>query len=541
MSGRLQNDFFNQFAERLHANGFTVTPTKGKVPVVRRWQNPKPTNAEWLRRMLRSNRYARCNVGIVCGRVVAVDIDADDPAESERLKLLAAECLGPTPFERIGRHPRTLLLYRPVESIPSCKIGCIEVLSFGKQFVAYGIHPDTGKPYQWNASRFNPATAKLEELPPITAVKLKAFTEAVAKPQGSPTEGIPALTHEAATVTLKARHRARQREMLASGSLDARIQRDAKGFVIDGREAFLTKLTAAEYAKGTHETPEDLANRVWNRFATDADLSRPKGSNPRQRWSLKDALAKARSTCRRKPDLKAPRRSRGGHPASGLHAFRRPGFWTQEQRELHLSAVRQRISTPAILAVAGVMIEAVDLATGFCTMSVAALAGRTSCSTKTVTKARAALAKTGLWIAGHRGVFVPVALNCNQVVDNTRVKERRGNTKVPHLYHLSTVPVLVPVSIPSSLLPAVATTLRPYQADMFGCAVVDLDQYRRGLLPSEVATAIRAEMRARGVTQGELAAELGISQPQIANALAGRFGLSGDVAARLLAWLREAA
>jgi hypothetical protein len=204
------------------------------------------------------------------------------------------------------------------------------------------------------------------------------------------------------------------------------------------------------------------------------------------------------------------------------------------QRELRLSAVRQRISTPAILAVAGVMIEAVDLAS-------CALARRTSCSTKTVTKARAALTKTGLWIAGHRGVFVPVALNCNQVVDSKRVKERRGNTKVPHLYHLVPVPVPAPVSVPSSLVPAVATTLRPYQADMFGCAVVDLDQYRRGLLPSDIATAIRAEMRARAVTQDELAAELGISQPQIANALAGRFGLSGDVAARLLAWLREVA
>jgi hypothetical protein len=215
------------------------------------------------------------------------------------------------------------------------------------------------------------------------------------------------------------------------------------------------------------------------------------------------------------------------------------GPWTeavkQEQRELHLSAVRQRISTPAILAVAGVMIEAVDLATGFCTMSVAALARRTPCSTKTVTKARAALTKTGLWIAGHRGVFVPVALNCNQAIDNTSRKQRSGNIKVPRLYHLSTVSA--PVSLPSP----VPATPRPYQADMFGCAVVDLDQYRRGLLPSEVATAIRAEMRARGVTQDELAAELGISQPQIANALAGRFGLSGDVAARLLAWLREAA
>jgi predicted transcriptional regulator len=48
-------------------------------------------------------------------------------------------------------------------------------------------------------------------------------------------------------------------------------------------------------------------------------------------------------------------------------------------------------------------------------------------------------------------------------------------------------------------------------------------------------------MRARGVTQDELAAQVGISQPQIANALAGRFGLSRDVATRLLDWLREAA
>jgi hypothetical protein len=538
MSGRLKNDFFNQFAERLHANGFTVTPTQGKAPVVRRWQNPRPTKPEWLRGVLRSDRYAGCNVGIVCGRVVAIDIDAEDPAEAERLKVLVAEYLGPTPFQRIGRYPRTLLLYRPIGSIPSSRIGCIDVLSVGKQFIAYGIHPDTGKPYQWTDSRFNPATAKLEELPIITAASVQAFAEAVAAGQASLSSASPALTLETAKATLKARQQARQREMLASGLLDARIQRDARGLVTDGREALLTKLTAAEYAKGTHETPSDLANRVWGRFACDADLSRPKGSNPKQRWSLKDALAKARSTCRRKPDLKAPRRSRGGHPASGLHAFRKPGFWTQAQRELHLATVRQRITTPATLSVACEMIQAVDLVTGFCTISVAELAQRLSCSTKTVTKSRAALRKTGLWIAGHHGVFVPVALNCNHAVDNTSRKQRSGNTKVPHLYHLSTVPVAVPLP---SLVPAVTNTPRPYQADMFGCAVVDLDQYRRGLLPSDVATAIRAEMRARAVTQDELAAELGISQPQLANALARRFGLSTTTAQRLLNWLRAAA
>jgi hypothetical protein len=43
-----------------------------------------------------------------------------------------------------------------------------------------------------------------------------------------------------------------------------------------------------------------------------------------------------------------------------------------------------------------------------------------------------------------------------------------------------------------------------------------------------------------GAHQDKLARLLGISQPQLANALAGRFGLSLDPAARLLAWLEKA-
>src|SRR5262249_1371602 len=111
-------------------------------------------------------------------------------------------------------------------------------------------------------------------------------------------------------------------------------------------------------------------------------------------------------------------------------------------------------------------------------------------------------------------------------------------TKFLRLYRLSSVSG--PVSQPLSA-PPVTKTRRMYQADMFGCAIVDLDQYRYGLLPPDVAVAIRAEMRARAVTQDELAAQVGISQPQIANALAGRFGLSRDVATRLLDWLRKVA
>jgi AraC-like DNA-binding protein len=535
MNSRRDTGYFNTYAEPMVEHGFTVTPTKGKVPVVRRWHNPKPTNLRWLRKMLASNRYGGCNIGIVCGRVVAIDIDADEPAKVEQIRALADQYLGPTLFQRIGRAPRTLLLYRSLDDIASTKIaGCIDVLSGGKQFVAYGIHPDTGQRYEWRDRHHNPATATLEELPPIRAADLRAFADAVCTALGPPMKGISAARVQTTRVALRTRRQSRHVEMLGS-KYDARIVCDASGSVIDGREAFLAKLTAAEYAKGAHCSPDELAGRVWATFVSDADLSRPKGSNPKRRWSLRDAQTKARAICRRKPNLKYPRRARGGHPASHLNAWRRPGYWKLEQRERHLAEVCRRIQTPATLAVARIMIEAVELATGLCTMSIAENAKRAFCSATTVKTARRELNEAGLWLS-IRGVFVP--LNSSQCNEMTRQKQVAGYIKVAPLYHLSIVPSLS--SVPS----APSTTSRPCQPDMFGASVVDLAterSYRRGLVPVDVAALVRAEMQARGVTQDELATLLGVSQPQLANALAGRFGLSPDPAARLLTWLRKAA
>jgi hypothetical protein len=538
MSGR---GAFSQFAERLAENGFTVTPARGKAPIVPRWQNPKPTDPKWLRSVLRSNRYADCNIGIVCGRVVAIDIDSELVDENERLKLLANERIGPTRFERIGRAPRTLLLYRVGEGeiIPSCRVGSVDVLAGGKQFIAYGVHPNTGQHYRWSDSRCNPATASINEVPIATASALASFLDSIRA--GSLPKRMLTATSQMVGSSLKSRQRARQGEMLGT-EYDARIVYGPDGRVVDGREAFMAKLIAAEFARDKNISPETLANQVWARFIAEADLSRPKGSTPRQRWHLKDALTKARAIYRRKPDLKSPRRSRGGHPASHLHALRKPGFWTQTQRELHLAEAGQRIATPAVLAVARVMIEAVELANGFCMMPIAEIAKRASCSRKSVTKARVALRNLGLWIAGPGGVFVPVALNRHQVAENKGRKSVGENTKVPSLYHLSLVSP--PRADPPSPALTRAIEPKPYQPDMFGGAVVDLAtarSYRRGLLPVDLTALVRTEMRARGVTQDQLAAELGISQPQLANALAGRFGLSPEPAARLLAWLRQAA
>ena len=445
-------DYFNTYAEVLAENQFTVIPVDGKKPALKKWQNPTPTDRVWLAKMVKARRYANLNVGIVCGRVVAIDIDADDPDKVELLERLAVERLGPTPFQRVGRAPRTLLLYRPAEgdSIGSTKFGCVEILSFGKQFVAFGIHPNTGKPYTWINPQHTPATSGINELPIVTAACVRAFTEAVCTALRCPQSDASAPSLRTVGAAKKTRHRTLQGEMLGS-VYDAGILRNADGVVIDGREALLAKIAAAEFAKGAHATPVDLGHRIWAKFIEEADLSRPKGSNPRRRWELKDALSKARSICRRKPDFKLLRRSRRGHPASYLQGWRKPGFWNLPQRSLHLAEVKLRIATPSTLIVARVMIDAVDLASGFCTLPIAEIAKRACCSTKTVKTARKALNEAGLWIAG-RGVFVPCPigkLNGKQLTEKTKQNRVAGTTGVPSLYRLVQSTPLSKPSLPS--------------------------------------------------------------------------------------------
>lgn len=58
--------------------------------------------------------------------------------------------------------------------------------------------------------------------------------------------------------------------------------------------------------------------------------------------------------------------------------------------------------------------------------------------------------------------------------------------------------------------------------------------FRGGIVPPDLRVLSRARRRAAGVSQEETARRIGISRPQLANAEAGRFGLSTETAARFL-------
>lgn len=64
-----------------------------------------------------------------------------------------------------------------------------------------------------------------------------------------------------------------------------------------------------------------------------------------------------------------------------------------------------------------------------------------------------------------------------------------------------------------------------------------LSDYDGGVLPDDLVRAVRDAQRVRQMTQEAVARQIGVSRPQLANALQSRFGLSRSAATNLLAWL----
>ena len=120
--------------------------------------------------------WPEAGIGIAAGRVIGIDIDMlDSHAIALAIEALAKRMLGDTPAVRIGRAPKRLLVYRAAQPFCGFKYPPIEVLGVGQQFIAYGIHPDTGKPYEWPVCTL--AELSPEDLPCITEAQAREFAK----------------------------------------------------------------------------------------------------------------------------------------------------------------------------------------------------------------------------------------------------------------------------------------------------------------------------------------------------------------------------
>jgi hypothetical protein len=186
---------------RLHGNGYHPVPivgahiktnSAGKRPTMPAWQatcaaaGPDEI-ASWSR-----HRVDDTNTGVLCGQIVGVDIDVLDVALSDRLAARAIELFGPTPLRRIGRAPKTMLLYRMAMPMPKMQTPTfifgndpatkiaenlfkVEIMAEGQQIVAFGIHPDTQDYYHWPDQSL--CDVPLADVPLVTLELLQQFVD----------------------------------------------------------------------------------------------------------------------------------------------------------------------------------------------------------------------------------------------------------------------------------------------------------------------------------------------------------------------------
>jgi hypothetical protein len=112
-------------------------------------------------------------VGLKMGEgLVAVDIDTKDREAAKLIYETAQRVLGPANV-RFGEKPKALLLYAVTQNVPYRKlrfgtesetVAHLELITEGRQFVAYGTHPRTGLPYLWPEGI--PARQDLTEITP---------------------------------------------------------------------------------------------------------------------------------------------------------------------------------------------------------------------------------------------------------------------------------------------------------------------------------------------------------------------------------------
>lgn len=188
MTAHSKQGYMATHGAALVANGYAVLPIRPgtKRPEEEGWQHitVDPSNVEsWL-----FENKGGWGVGIRGETTPAIDLDIVDPVMLGKVERWCAEHIGQT-IQRTGRAPRKMLVYRtdtPFRKRQSAKFVSpdgethqIELIGHNAQFVAFAVHPDTGKPYTWG--EYSPLDTPADLLPVMTeqnGLDLIAFFEA---------------------------------------------------------------------------------------------------------------------------------------------------------------------------------------------------------------------------------------------------------------------------------------------------------------------------------------------------------------------------
>lgn len=187
-----------QLRLKLLEQGYAPIACVGKKPIADNWQSGVVT-PERLRAEAAAFALAT-NIGLRTDDFSVVDIDLWNDDHVGDVGALVAEHLGLTPLIRRGRKGLAMcyrLVGDPIgklyvkentgkRSKPTqfCPNGnpiygtLVEILGKTNQVVGYGIHPDTGLPYEWIGDR-EPLLTKWSDLPAVMPGQLRQLAEAI--------------------------------------------------------------------------------------------------------------------------------------------------------------------------------------------------------------------------------------------------------------------------------------------------------------------------------------------------------------------------
>jgi hypothetical protein len=172
---------------RLRAAGFSPLPIEGKRPPMKEWEKKLDTNDEEIALWDQVWQYAH-NTGFLTRFAPVLDVDILSQEGAKAVEALVRDryetdrgCV----LVRIGKAPKRAIPFRTNEPFKKVTANLIapdgsegqklELLADGQQVVAFGIHPETRKPYSWFGGE--PGEIKREDLPYLSEADARQLVE----------------------------------------------------------------------------------------------------------------------------------------------------------------------------------------------------------------------------------------------------------------------------------------------------------------------------------------------------------------------------
>ncbi|WP_200342298.1 DUF5906 domain-containing protein [Rhodovibrio sodomensis] len=214
-----------------------------------------------------------CGLAAGYGGLVVPDLDTLSPTAAEAAQRLADKHLGAAPV-RTGKAPKTSRLYRcdePLKRLRSATfeldgvLNTVELQVDGQQTVAFGVHPDTGRPYEW--SEGSPLDTPVSELTVVTREQIEAFIDAW--------ENEMVLVHEAEMKTAGGGAVDREEKPESALTAGAEKIRAALPYVHNEDRHYDDWVSIAHALKSALRNAEGEALDIWHEFSAKSDKYDP--------------------------------------------------------------------------------------------------------------------------------------------------------------------------------------------------------------------------------------------------------------------------